>query len=284
MKKLVLIGGTASLARYLIPELSKHYEVVSMGRKGCDVYCDLSDNLNQLVLPEGTDVVIHVAASFNSSNDEEILETEEINALGTLKVCMAAHRSSIKQLIVISSLSAILDKNSEYYNIYSISKKHSEELADYYCSSRGVPLTILRPSQIYDVRGEFRKHQPLLYLMADNAEIGRDINIYGTNDAKRNYIHVEDLTEIVYRVINLEISGTYSCTYPEDIRLSEIAKAALSEFNKGGNIVFLSDKNDIPDNIFPRDMFLYDKIAFYPKIDIIKGMRRICYYRKRSRI
>ncbi len=108
--------------------------------------------------------------------------------------------------------------------MYSLSKKHSEELAIYYCKKNNIPLTILRPSQIYDEKGEFRKHQPLLYLMVDSAQQGKDIYIYGSNDALRNYIHVKDLVEVIARTIATGTTGVYSCINPNDIRLVILQK------------------------------------------------------------
>ena len=279
MKRIVVIGGTSSLAQHLMPVLSKDNVVISMGRKNCDIHCDLLEKTDSFALPENADVVVHIAASFEGNTDEEIIKTEETNALGTLKVCMSVYKAKVKHLIVISSLSAVLDENSLYYNIYSISKRHSEELAVYYCSHKKIPLTILRPSQIYDEKGCFRKHQPLLYLMADNAQLGKDINIYGSNDALRNYIHVEDMVEIITRTIKTGCTGVYSCTNPKDVKLSDVAQGALSVFNKGGKIVFLNNKKDIPDNVFYNDTVLYEKIKFYPQIDLIAGMKKIYHYR-----
>lgn len=280
MKKVAIVGGTSSLAKSLIPVLKKNGEVVTLGRENCDIYCDLQAGIDSIVIPENIDTVVHIAAAFKGNTDEEIIETEDVNSIGTLKICMASKKASVKHLVLISSQSAVLDENSPYYGVYSISKKHSEELAAYYCKSNNIELTILRPSQIYDEKGEFRKHQPLIYLMADNAQDGKDIAIYGQNDALRNYIHAEDLAEIIVRTIECQCKGVYSCNYPKDYRLSEIASAAQTSFNNGGKIVFLDDKADIPDNIFDNQVELYEKIGFYPQIDIETGMKKIAEYRK----
>lgn len=279
MKKITIIGGSSSLAKYLIPVLKKCNEVTTLGRENCDFYCNLGDDLESIVISAETDVVVHTAAAFKGNTNEEIIQTEEINAIGTLKICMAAKKAGVKHLILISSQYATLNENALYFNIYSISKRHSEELATYYCKQNDLALTILRPSQFYDAKDEYRKHQPLIYLMADNAEKGKNIELYGQNDALRNYIHVDDLIEIISRTIDKRVEGIYSCNYIKDYRLSEIAKAAQASFNNGGEIVLLKEKSDIPDNIFDNKVDLYEKIGFYPKIDIETGMKKIADYR-----
>ncbi|MGF7050596.1 nucleoside-diphosphate-sugar epimerase [Paenibacillus sp. DS2015] len=280
MKKIIVVGGTASLATYLIPRLSRDHQVVTMGRGNCDLYCDLTDEAESFVVPEGTDVIIHVAASWGSNTDKGIINTEVVNSLGTLKVCMAAYKAKVKHFVLISSMSVAVDKDSLYYNHYAISKRHSEELAEFYCKVKSLPLTILRPSQIYDSKGYFRKHQPLFYLIADRAEVGRDIMLYGSKDALRNYIHVDDLTEIISCTVNKECLGEFSCTNPNNVKLTEIVHAAYKAFNKQGNIIFQKEKDDIQDNVFPNDTFLYDKIEFHPQININDGMKMLSNYRK----
>ncbi len=115
--------------------------------------------------------------------------------------------------------------------------------------------------------------------MADKAEKGENIMLYGNNDALRNFIHVDDLVAIIAFVIRNKVEGNYSCMYPEDLTYSQIANAAITAFKSKSKVSFVKDKPDIPDNIFDKDYSLYDKIHFYPKITIEKGMEMMATYR-----
>ena len=117
-------------------------------------------------------------------------------------------------------------------------------------------------------------------MMIDKAENGEDITIYGSNDALRNYIYIDDLVKIIEKVVQNKIEGIYSCMYPIDLTYSQIAKAAILAFNSKGRIFFLKNKPDIPNNIFEKDGSLYKKIGFYPQISIKDGMKKIILYRK----
>ncbi len=281
--KILLIGSTSSLSQSLIPKLEQIGTVITAGRKNCDFLIDLSDAKKSIVLPRGIDVLIHTAAHFGGETDSEILEAENVNVLGTLKICQAAVQAMAKHFILISSMSAILKENSEYYGIYALSKRHSEEIAKFYCSIYSLPLTILRPSQIYGNQDNFSSHQPFIYSMIDNAEKGEPIRIYGSKDAIRNYIHIDDLNEIILRATEQKIEGTYSCMSPTDVAYSRVANAALDAFQSKGSLHFLKDKEDIPDNIFEKDNSLYEKINFYPQISIEAGMKMIAEYRSKSK-
>lgn len=279
--KIAITGSTSSLAHYLVPFLSKKHEVITMGRGNSSYSFNLLNKLDSLIIPEKTDVLINTAAAFNSSTDEEILETEEVNALGTLKLCIAAKRAGVRHFIQISSQAAMFDHKSPYYGIYSISKKHSEELANHFCARYDMPLTILRPSQPYDISGLFRKHQPLFYQIIDKAQFGEDIELFGQNDAVRNYIFIDDFLEIIERVIVNKIKGAYYCNALKNYKLSQIATIAQNAFNLGGNISFIKGKSDIPNNVFKTDLNLYHKIGFFPMIDLYEGIFKISEHRKR---
>jgi nucleoside-diphosphate-sugar epimerase len=281
--KILIVGGTSSVARALKPVCSEFSEVITAGRAHCDITLDLQDAIETMAIPNDIDVVIHTAAHFGGKADAEILEAENINVLGTLKLCQVAVQARAKHFVLVSSISACLKENSEFYSIYALAKKHSEEVARFYCAAHSLSLTILRPSRIYGNEDSFRQHQPFLYTMVDKAEKGEDIPIYGSHDALRNYIHVDDLARIIAKVVQNRLEGTYSCMHTTDLTYSQIARAALLAFESKGNVHFLKDKSDIPDNIFAEDHSLYERIGFYPQVSIEDGMKQLAFYRKSIR-
>jgi len=271
----LIVGGNSSLAKSLKPLLSEFSEVITAGRSNCDILLDLNDPIEKMSFPSNIDTIIHTAASFGGKSAKEIIDAENVNVLGTLKLCQAAVEANAKHFILISSIYAGLNENSEQYNIYAISKKQSEEVAKYYCSAHSLPLTIIRPSQMYGIGNIFRVHQPFLYQMIDKAEKGEDVNLYGSNDPLRNYIYIDDLAKIIVKIVQNKVEGKYSCTQTTDVTYSQIAKAAFAAFNSKGTVHFLKDKPDIPDNIFDKDDSLYKKINYYPETSIEEGIKKI---------
>jgi nucleoside-diphosphate-sugar epimerase len=278
MKKILLIGANSALAKAVAPVLAQDSAIVTAGRSGCDVYCDITE---PFAFAESYDVVINFAAVFGGQENADILEAEATNVLGTLNICMAAEKAGVKHVINISSLSAVLPEASPYYTIYAITKRHGDELAEFYCKSHDIPLTIIRPSQIYASNNSFASHQPLFHRMVSQARLGEDIAIYGKHDAWRNFIHADDIAEVIRRVVAEGVAGTYACAYPEDTRLSDVARIAQRVFGKGGEIRFLDDKQDIPDNIFAKDTSLFDMIKYHPVIDIEEGIRKMRQHEER---
>ena len=280
--KILIIGGNSSIGKALKPILTQFAEVITAGRGNCDVHLDLNDPVEKIVLPTGVDAVIHLAAHFGGETAQEMIEAETVNVLGTIKVCQAAVQSKTKHFILLSSMFACLDDKSKYYTTYALTKKHSEQVARFFCSKHSLALTVLRPSQVYGPTDEFRKHQPFFYTIMDKAQNNEDIPLFGSYDARKNYIYIDDLTSVIAKVVEYKIEGTYSCMFPDDITYSQISNAALKAFNSKKCVVRITDKPDIADNIFEKDNTLFEKIGFYPRVSIEEGTGKIAYYRKEN--
>ena len=275
-----IIGGTSSIGTFLKPALSGFSKVITAGRKNCDVLFDLNNPSEKIIFPDDVDAIVHTAAHFGGNLPDEIIDAVKVNVLGTLKICHSALDAKAKHFILISSIYAGLNESSGQFNIYSLSKKHAEDVAVYFCRKNSIPLTILRPSPIYGIGANFHKHQPFFYSMIDKAEKGEDILLYGSHDPVRNYIYIDDLVNIIAKVIQNKIEGTYTCTQTIDVTYSQIAHAAFAAFNKKGTVKFMKDKPDISDYVFQKDDSLYKKINFFPSVSIEEGLKKIAQSRK----
>jgi nucleoside-diphosphate-sugar epimerase len=142
-----------------------------------------------------------------------------------------------------------------------------------------LPFTILRPSQLYGNDSSLKKHQPFFYTIIDKAEKNEDIAIYGSRDALRNYLHIEDFAKIISLVVKNKIEGLYNCTNKFDLSLLDLANLAIKVFHSTGQVFFLKDKQNIKDNIFPYEDILYTKINYSPQITIEEGIRKIADFR-----
>lgn len=278
--KVVIVGGTSSIGISLKPALENFCEVITAGRSGCDIHFDLQDDVSRMIFPEDTDVLIHLAAHLGGKTNEEMEAAERLNVLGTLKLCQAAVQANVKHFIFVSSIFSLLPETSPFSTIYAISKRHAEEVIRYYLSDKAMTLTVLRPSQIYGSSERFRQNQPFFYQIIDKAERGEDILFYGSHDAQRNYLHIDDLVKIIAEVAQSPVEGSFNCASLQNVTYSQIAQAAIEAFGSRSAIRFLSEKPDIPDNIFDQDNTLYEKIGFSPKISIEEGMIKIATDRK----
>lgn len=266
--KILLIGGNSALAKYIKKEFENdNFQIITAGRNNCDIYIDITEPFE---IPADIDTVINFAALFASKTDDDFRNIIDTNIKGSINVCIAS--KNIKHLILISSIYADLSEQDAYYTDYSITKNCADKMVKYYCKLNNINLTILKPSQIYGTQSEFRRNQPLFYTIIDRIRNGEDINIYGTNNALKNYINAFDLSEIIKKVIKQSVYGEFKCLYPKNIKILDIVRIAEMVYNTKVKVNILRDKPNIVDNVFEFDDTLYKIINYYPKIDIRKGI------------
>ena len=276
--RVLIVGGTSSLAHVLISLLQQRCEVSTAGRGSCDVEMDLcSDDIR---IPGGIDCVVNMAAAFGGKELPDTLRAMDVNVLGLMKLCHASARANVKHVVHISSIFADLTNGSPYFGAYALSKKHSEDVAQFCGRELRLPIAVLKPSQIYGVGERFRKHQPFLYAIMDKAQRSEDINLFGSNDPLRNFIHAQDVAKIVSAVVTMKLEGVYTCVNPDNVTYYQVAAAAISAFESKSKVRFLKDRPDIPSNGFPCDETLFRLVDYYPRISIAAGMRMEANHRR----
>ena len=280
MKKVLVVGANSTLAQEVIPVLAKNNTIITAGKEKCDVTIDITKDIE---LPESIDILINFAAALGGKSDDAILENVRTNVLGVLNLCAAAKKDGIKHIVQISSIYTLSPIDSPGYSIYSLTKRQADELAEFYCRKNDINLTILRPSQVYGDSNAFAKNQPFFYQMIDSAQKGEDIKIFGDHDPLRNYLHINDLAEVIGRVVNTGLGGTYACMYPSDVSFSQVAQAAQKTFGAHGSVIFLKNRPAIEDSVFPKDLEIYQKLNYQPQISVDSGIARIKDYREAHR-
>lgn len=98
-------------------------------------------------------------------------------------------------------------------------------------------------------------------------------------DALRNYIHIDDFTEILSKVVKNRITGMLSCTNRIDVSLSQVANVVIEAFYSKSRVVYLKNKENIENNIFTIDDSLFKTINCYLTISIGDGLEKVANYR-----
>lgn len=271
--RILIIGGNSSVSRYLSPLFSEDYEVITIGRRDCDINLDPNKSLADQ-LPDHIDIVIHTAAAFGRATDEEIYETEKYNVLDTMDLCFQLKKMNVKHFIFISSIFVHLEETSPLYSIYNISKQHAEEIIKYCLKRDEIPYTILRPSQLYGNDSSFVKHHPFLYQIIEMASKGQKISLFGNHGGSANYLHIKDFTETIYRVVKNEVFGVYDCITKTPNTYLEIASYVYELTNNTVDIEFIKDRKESGQAFTFYDT-IYKKINFFPKMSIKDGLSEI---------
>ncbi len=278
MMKVMIIGGRSSVAHALRTCLADDVTVLTAGRKDCDVWLDLDSRIDNTDLFVGIDVVINTAASFGGKRVEDVEQAVRVNVNGPAQLCRLCASAGVKKFVNVSSIFATLPPSSPFYSSYALTKRQGDETLELCAAIEGLPICILRPPRLYGLGEDSRKHQPFLSSIIDKAVRHEEIVFYGRNDARRNFLHLNDLAAIIARVIEGGVTGTYTCIQRDDIRCSQIAAAVIEAFGSRSGFRFDSRMPDIADDDLNGDGLLYDVIGYHPTISFPEGMKMEAAY------
>ena len=240
-----------------------------------DVRFDLAADYTSDPGCDTTDVIIHCAAAFEGNAPDAAVRNELVNSVGALRVAQLAQDTRCKHLVYISSLWIYDHPQNGYFGSYGLSKRHGQDNLEWVCREMGIAFTALVTAQIYDEFGDARPHQPMFYRIMDAARSGSDVSIYGGADPERNMLFLGDFAEIVRRVVVRRVTGTHPVIHPKSDRLSTIARTALQVFGKGGEVVFLRDKPDVPGIYIPAPGELFTRIDYTPPTGLAAGIELV---------
>jgi nucleoside-diphosphate-sugar epimerase len=215
--RILVTGATGFLGRHLIPILADKYpKLTALVRENSDVrqlkelgvrlyYADLSKGSLIKDVPEGVDIILHLAALMSDKDHLPYAEFRKVNVEGTLNLLKFAG-SSIRQFILVSTVGVYgattsqgFDEDAPYgkrLSKYERSKAEAEEAALGFCRRRNLNLTILRIGQLYGPGMKYGWPQVLR-----NIEEGR-MYLLGRADNLLHLTYVSDAVKGILLSIN----------------------------------------------------------------------------------
>lgn len=173
------------------------------------------------------DVVFHLACTtiHQSSNDNPIYDIES-NLVETVRLLQRCVEAKVTKFVFLSSGGTVYGiplelpiKESHPANpicSYGIHKLAIEKYLGMFRHLYGLDYVVLRPSNPYGERQDFRKKQGAVSVFLGNIARNEPITIWGDGEIVRDYFHVEDLaqacvdaatTDVQRRILNIG-SGT----------------------------------------------------------------------------
>ena len=246
-----ITGGHGFIGKYLVKELKKNkFKVNYPSRKFFNI-----NNQNHLKkLSAKNDIVIHAAAlcgAIESNNNySSFLQT---NYVGTQNLILEMIKKKIKKLIFFSSLTVFgqtslgVKENSEFHSrhIYSLTKVLCEKLIITLCKMHNISYIILRPTLVV---GKNYKEPHALGDFVDKLSKGNKLEIYGSGNHKRDFIHPLDVAEATIRCCKLLlksqkfVSTSYNLNNNEVIKIKDLAKL-VKGIVKNGNVKHVKKTN-----------------------------------------
>ncbi len=226
---LLLLGGYGfigtNILAYIDENLCEKYQVVLFDRFPCHRYgmkfqCvtkiyfgDFSDETNiECIFKENKiDFVIHLLSSTVPATSDNAQYDVETNLITTLKLLSIMDKFRVRDIIYMSSGGAI-------YGDY-LKKVHNEEDAVYPKSSYGVVKLaiekyLLSYSELYGFNAlilrlsnpfgkyHYNDKQGIINIAIRKAINNEPLQIWGTGDGIKDYIFIDDVCDIIFRLIS----------------------------------------------------------------------------------
>lgn len=220
----LVLGGTGFIGKHLCKRLIKEGHVVrvisnlNMSPQYYAEFCSeyIVDNFNtnmefDLYL-KNIDIVYHlISTTIPSSFDSNKLSDMEDNVIPTIKLLEAATKARVSKVIFTSSGGTIYG-NPEYIPIdelhptnpissYGIQKLTIEKYLQLFNRLYGLDFTSLRISNPYGLGQDLRKPQGVVGVFIDHIKNGQIIEVWGSGEATRDYIYIEDVIEAMVLAI-----------------------------------------------------------------------------------
>jgi len=188
-------------------------------------------NINEhLPFPGDCDVIIHSVSSLLPVSDNF---NDEMRNVITPTISLLEHfKNSKKHFVFLSSGGAVYELNSreklredmplKAYNFYGLSKIMLENIFLFYRERYGTRVTVLRPSNVFGYRSNNIGLNGIISTLINNCVSRTTTDIWGTGEAIRDYIHIDDFTDIVYKVAQKNLTGIYNVSSNNAKSVNEI--------------------------------------------------------------
>ena len=200
-----------------------------------------------------SEVVYHFAALANI--DEMLDKPKQVintNLLGTINVLEACHVCNVSRFVYASTVYVY----SREGGFYRCSKQASENFIEEFQRRYGLEYTILRYGSLYGPRSD--ETNGLYNIVKYAIEFGR-LRYNGTQEAMREYIHVEDAARASVAVLGDDfINESIVLTGQESMRVDDLLKSLGEILDIPGDVEFVN--SDYPGH------YVRTPYAYLPKL------------------
>jgi UDP-glucose 4-epimerase len=233
----------------------------------------------------GMDCLIHLAYTTVPENSvkDPVFDIDS-NVISSLRLIEGMHKNFVKKLIFVSSggviygeNNSIISENSELRPIssYGISKYILEKNIDLLSQQLEIQSCILRIANAYGRGQHAKRNQGVINIWSDNIRNEKEINLIGTGDLIRDFIHIDDVVSAFHKVLEKNVTGTFNIGTGVGTNLNRILNLLEEAIGKKALIKYIPNRGfDVSSNILSTDFFR-NKTGWNPLIDIRTGIHRV---------
>ena len=290
-KKIFIVDNLSTGYRRLINKKAKFFKVDILKNK----------KIREIIVKNEIDSVIHLAANLIIGEGEKYPKKYfKNNVSGTKNLLKACENTGVKNLVFSSTAAVYKDGQYKVHensvikpkSVYGKTKIKAEKIIKQFCKRNKINYCILR---YFNIAGsspsgkiglinksdhlfknfsrEILKKRPILKIYGDN---------YDTKDGSciRDFIHVSDIAEIHYKVLekinNLNNSKILNCGYNKGISVLEVAKVFKKQTSKKVEILVSKRRKGDLVKIIASNNKLKKFIKWKPKFNNLNTIVKSC--------
>jgi nucleoside-diphosphate-sugar epimerase len=310
-KRVLITGGAGFIGSYLVEALLLENEVIvydNLRRNALQytkcighpnlalIKADVLDRERLTQAMEGVDVCIHSAAIAGIySVGESVLQTLNVNLLGTVNALEAAVATGVRKVVEFSTSEVygpFVYRGSEADRLsigptgekrwtYALSKLASEHFAYAYSTQYSLPIVTVRPFNVYGPR---QVGEGAIQQMTLSALRGEDIVVYNDGTQVRSWCFVRDFVDGLLLVLeaDLGLHSTFNLGNPQaTVTVLGLAQAILRLTGSSSRIVFRPHPGPEVEMRIPDIQKASKEVGFKASVGLEDGLRStIDWYRK----
>ena len=290
MKTILFIGGTGFIGSKIIDYFShRDFRIIVLSRKGKSaskkfynyqnikfIQASLAEIeiIEDTIVSEHVDIVIHLASNLIPSSTKEDFESELKDIVYPTMDLMNLISMLEKQVIFFSSGGMVYGKTNQminessdlqsinYYgkaklmiekNIISLNKKSS------------LNFIILRPSNVYGKIEKISSEQGFIEASMIRMLESKPIVVWGTGEQTRDYLHISDMVDVVYKIIDKNLNNKiFNIASGESHSLLEVINILENVLQIQASVDFKAKRSIDVDKLQFDINYLKSFIDFYP--------------------